>query len=314
MKKLSRDREHVHFYVDPHNEPKLSVAPGERFSLETIRADNMFLSQDNPFFKDHLEVMKVLANPVTGPVYVEGAEPGDRLKVHIEDIRLGDSGNPGYYTYVPGQGLFANRFAPEAFPADTRFCDVSGGSLFLPVGAKQIEVPTEPFIGTICVAMKDKVTLSYEANREMVGNVDCPNIKQGSVVTMPVNVRGALFSLGDLHAKQGDGELLGCALESDGVVILSIELIKQGNDGYFDLPQVDGNNRTGSVCTVPNSIEAAIRGAVYDAVKRVEIDKGIPYIDVYMLAGQCIKVQLCQMITGACTAYAYWDKDLIASL
>ncbi|MDR2485017.1 MAG: acetamidase/formamidase family protein [Treponema sp.] len=307
MKTLLRDRKNVHFYVDMANEPRLRVVPGEEFSLETIRADNMFLSRANPVFKDHQEVMQVLANPVTGPVYVEGAEPGDRLAVTIEDIRLGDSGNEGYYTYVPGQGLFANPFVPEVFPPDTRFCDVSSATLKLIVGSHEIEIPTEPFIGTICVAMKEKVYLSYEANKEIMGNADCPNVTKGSVIVMPVNVPGALLSLGDLHAKQGDGELLGCAVESDGTVSLSVDLIKKGDPRHFDLPQVNGNGRIGSVCTVPNNIEAAIRGAVFDVIKRIEIDHGVPFMDAYMLAGHCVKIQICQMITGACTAYAFID-------
>jgi acetamidase/formamidase len=314
MKKLTRDRENVHFYVDFRNEPRLRVVPGETFCLETIRADNMFLSHDNPFFKDHRQVMQVQANPVTGPVYVEGAEPGDRLAVTIEDIRLGDCGNEGYYTYVPGQGLFANRFAPEAFPPDTRFCDVSGDTFTLSIGFRNIEVKTEPFIGTICVAMKETAILSYEANKQMVGNVDCPHVKKGSTVVMPVNVPGALFSLGDLHAKQGDGELLGCAVESDGVVTLQAALIKKGDPRYFDLPQIDGGGFIGSVCTVPNNIEAAIRSAVYDVIKRIEADHRLSFMDAYMLAGQCVKIRICQMITGACTAYAYLDKTLVDSL
>jgi acetamidase/formamidase len=314
MKKLSRNGENIHFYVDAKIAPRLRVAPGESFSLETVRADNMFLNQDNPVFRDHDEVMQTLANPVTGPVYIEGAEPGDRLAVTIEDIRLGDSGNLGYYTYVPGQGLFANPFVPEAYPPDTRFCDVSGETLGLKTGSRELKIPTRPFIGTICVAMKDKVTLSFEANKEMAGNMDCPNIQKGTTVVLPVNVPGALLSLGDLHAKQGDGELLGCAIEADGVVTLSAALIKKGDPRWFDWPQADGNGRVGSICTVQNNIEAAVRGAVYDVIKRIETDKGVPFMDAYMLAGQCVQIQICQMITGACTAYAFFDEDLVNSL
>jgi acetamidase/formamidase len=310
MKKLSRNAENTHVYVDARNEPKMKVSPGESFCLETIRADNNFLSRNNPVYRDHKHVMEVLANPVTGPVYVEGAEPGDRIAVIIEDIRLGDSGNEGYYTYVPGQGLFANRFVPEVYPPSTYFCGVSGKTLTFKTGIKDIEIPIQPFIGTICVAMKNNISLSYDANKEMVGNMDCPNVQKGSAIVMPVNVPGALLSVGDLHALQGDGELLGCAVEADGVVTLSIRLIKKEDPRYFNWPQVDGNNRIGSICTVPNSIEAAIRGAVHDVIKRIEVDKGIPFMEAYMLIGQCVKVQICQMITGACTAYAYIQKEL----
>jgi acetamidase/formamidase len=314
MKKLSRDAENVHVYIDAGNKPKLRISPGESFCLETIRADNNFLSRDNPVYRDFKHVMEVPANPVTGPVFVEGAEPGDRIAVSIEDIRLGDSGNEGYYTYVPGQGLFTNRFVPEVFPSSTYFCDVSGKTLTFKTGIRDIELPIHPFIGTICVAMENDVTLSYYAGREMVGNLDCPNVRKGSVIVMPVNVPGALLSIGDLHALQGDGELLGCAVEADGIVTLSIELIKKGDPRYFNWPQVDGNARVGSVCTIPNNIEAAIRGAVHDVIKRIEVDKGIPFMEAYMLIGQCVKVQICQMIAGACTAYAYLDQKLAASL
>jgi acetamidase/formamidase len=313
MKTLTRLQDNVHFYIDRRNSPKLRVAAGEAFSLETIRADNRYLSRDNPCFNDHREVMKAQANPVTGPVYIEGAEPGDLIAVHINDIRLGDSGTEGYYTYVPGQGVFANRFAPEVFPPATYFCEVSKKTLKLNAGSKIIETECEPFIGTICVAMKENVTLSYDANKEMMGNVDCPNVRKGSTVVMPVNVSGALFSLGDLHAKQGDGELLGCAVECDGIVTLSIDIIKNGMK-YFEWPHVDGNGVIGSVCTVPNNIEAAIRGAVYDLIKRIETGKNIPFMDAYMLIGQCVKIQICQMLANASTAYAYISQELYDTL
>ncbi|MDR1902988.1 MAG: acetamidase/formamidase family protein, partial [Treponema sp.] len=198
MKTLSRDQENAHFYIDAKNKPRLRLEPGESFCIETIRADNMFLSREGPVFKNRREAIDILANPVTGPVYIEGAEPGDRLEVLIEDIQLGGSGNESYYTYVPGQGLFANHFVPESFPPDTYFCKVTGDTLQFCYSSGEFETKADPFIGTICVAMKEKVTLSYDANKEMVGNVDCSNIKKGSVIIMPVNVPGALLSLGDL--------------------------------------------------------------------------------------------------------------------
>jgi len=131
---------------------------------------------------------------------------------------------------------------------------------------------------------------------------------------MPVNVSGALLSVGDLHALQGDGELLGCAVEADGVVTLSVQVIKKTDPHYFIWPQVNGNGCIGSICTVSNNIEAAIRGAVHDLIRRIETDKGMPFMEAYMLIGQCVKVRICQMITGTCTAYAYLNQELFESL
>jgi acetamidase/formamidase len=100
-------------------------------------------------------------------------------------------------------------------------------------------------------------------------------------------------------------------VEADGAVTLSAALIKPGEGGYFDLPQINGGGVIGSVCTVPNNIEAAIRGAVYDVIRRVETDHHVPFMDAYMLAGQCVKIRICQMTSGACTAYACLDKSLL---
>jgi amidase len=314
MKTLSKNQENTHFYIDARNKPRLWVKPEESFCIETICANNMFLNREQSFFKDSRKTMDIPANPVTGPVYIEGAEPGDRLEVHIEDIELNDSGNEDYYTYVPGQGLIANRFASKTFPPDTYFCKIAGNTLKFSYGSDEITAKAQPFIGTICVAMKEKVSLSNEANKEMVGNVDCSNIKKGSVIVMPVNVPGAFLSLGDLHARQGHGELLGCAVESDGVVRLSVKLIKKRPLLYYELPQANGNGWAGSICTVPNNIDAAIRGAVYDVIKRTEIALKIPFMEAYMIAGLCIKIQICQMITKACTAYAYVDRPFLKSI
>lgn len=311
MKRLRRVSENIHFLMDAKNKPRISIKPGERIEIETIRADNMYLSRENPFFRDHDHVMSVLANPVTGPVYIEGAEPGDRLCVHIEDIVLGDSGNEGYYTYVPGQGVFANPFYPEAYPPQTEWCDVRDKKLQLRFGSRRTAVETEPFIGTIGVAMEQDVTYSFFSSKSMLGNVDCHHIKKGSTVVMPVNVEGALLSLGDLHAKQGAGELLGCAIECDGRVTISVELIKADSPAWFGWPQVNTDSFLGSLGFRNYSIENSIREAVYDLIKRIECDYQIPFMDAYMIVGQCVNIEICQMLGEACAALATIDRRIL---
>ena len=310
MKRLSRDRENIHFYMDAKNTPKIEIASGERIEVETIRADNMYLNRENPVFRDHAHVMSVLANPVTGPIYIAGARPGDCLQVTIEDIVLGDCGNEGYYTYVPGQGVFANPFYPECFPPKTKWCDVRGEKLQFEVDGRIFYAPAEPFIGTIGVAMKDDVIASFYSSKSMLGNVDCHHIKKGSTIIMPVNVEGALLSLGDLHARRGAGELLGCAVECDGKVTLKAEVIRRKDLPWFDWPQVNTAKMMGSLGFVDNSIEASIRNAVFDLTKRVEMEFGMPFMDAYMLIGQCVNVEICQMLGNACAAFASIDREL----
>lgn len=311
MKYLSRDRKNVHFYMDAKNEPKITISSGERIEVETIRADNMYLSRENPIFRDHDHVMSELANPVTGPIYVEGAKAGDCLAVTIHDIVLGDCGNEGYYTYVPGQGVFANPFYPECFPPETYWCDVSRDKLQMELGKKQVTVETEPFIGTIGTALKEDVMASFYSHKEMLGNVDCHHIKKGSTIMIPVNVDGALLSLGDLHAKQGAGELLGCAVECDGKVTLSAEVVKRKDLPWFEWPQVNTPEFIGSLGFVNNSIEASIRSAVYDLIRRVEKGCGLSFMGAYMLIGQCVNIEICQMLGNACAALATLDRKVL---
>lgn len=312
MKRLERIDENIHFLMDAKNRPRITVKPGEKLEIETIRADNMYLSRKNPFFRNHDHVMSVLANPVTGPVFVEGAMPGDRLCVKIEDIILGDSGNEGYYTYVPGQGVFANPYYTHDYPPQTEWCDVRGNMTELHMGGRPVMVETEPFIGTIGVAMDRDVTYSFYSSKAMLGNVDCHYIKKGSTVVMPVNVEGALLSLGDLHAKQGAGELLGCAVECDGRVTISVDIIKADTPSWFGWPQVNTDTFIGSLGFRNYSIENSIKEAVFDLIKRIEYDCGVPFMDAYMLAGQCVNVEICQMLGEACAALATIDRKLLA--
>lgn len=313
MKRLERTLDNIHFLMDANNQPRIFIKPGEKLEIETVRADNMYLNKENPFFRDHDHVMSVLANPVTGPIFVEGAIPGDRLSVRIEDIVLGDGGNEGYYTYVPGQGVFANPFYPDDFPPKTEWCDVRGRTLELRMGGKTIPVETEPFIGTIGVAMEKDVTYSFYSSKSMLGNVDCHHIKKGSTVVMPVNVEGALLSLGDLHAKQGAGELLGCAVECDGRVTISVEIIKGDDSSWFGWPQVNTDTFIGSLGYRNYSIEHSIREAVFDLIKRIEYDCHVPFMDAYMIIGQCVNVEICQMLGEANAALAAIDRKIIAS-
>ena len=308
MKTLTRDESNINFFLDANTAPRERVKQGEEICFETIRADNMYLSRENPVFRDHAHVMSVRANPLTGPVYIEGAEPGDLLRVHIDEIALGGDGSEGYYTYVPGQGVFANEFMPFDYPPETRWCDVSGDTLDLEIGRRRLTLPKEPFIGTLSVAPKNERRLAYLYGKDVLGNVDCKRIRAGNAVTMPVNVPGALLYVGDLHAAQGDGELLGCALECGGRVTLRAEVIKRDAAAWYDWPTVDGPDFIGSLGFADNDLETAVKYAFHDLIKRVESMYGVTYMEAYMLSGQCARLEICQQTGSFRTVLAVLDN------
>ncbi|WP_275404487.1 acetamidase/formamidase family protein, partial [Novacetimonas hansenii] len=159
-------------------------------------------------------------NPLNGPVYVEGAEPGDALKITIN--RFYPSGQ-GWTANIPGFGLLADQFREPSLYL-WRYDPVTlGPALFGHQGAR---VPLKPFIGTIGVASAEPGLHSVVPPRRVGGNMDLRDVAMGSVLYLPVEVEGALLSLGDTHAAQGDGEVCGTAIESAMNVEIHVELLK----------------------------------------------------------------------------------------
>lgn len=154
------------------------------------------------------------ANPATGPVYVEGAQPGDILVVDILDMNVN---HQGVITTLPGCGPLS-----DTQETRTKVVPIKNGKARF----NDIEFPIDPMIGVIGVApASGKVPCGYPGSHG--GNMDCRFIGKGARLYFPVNVEGALFALGDLHAVMGDGELCGTGLEVAGEVKVKLRLIKQ---------------------------------------------------------------------------------------
>lgn len=159
-------------------------------------------------------------HPLTGPVYVEGAQPGDVLKVKIHKIDLVDW---GWTAILPGFGFLADDFK-EAY---LRTFPLKEGMTSVPFKGK-INVPLRPFPGVMGVAPATEEMLSTIPPRANGGNMDDPNIVEGTTVYFPVFVEGALFSIGDAHAAQGMGEVCGTAIEAPMRIVYEIEVLKGG--------------------------------------------------------------------------------------
>ena len=165
----------------------------------------------------NLDFAKV--NPVTGPVYVEGAEPGDVLKVEIREFV---PSGIGWTAVIPGFGLLADQFAEPALHVWKYDPGTMAPSLFGPGG----RVPLKPFAGTIGVAPVEPGIHSVVPPRRVGGNLDIRDLSAGVTLYLPIEVEGALFSVGDTHAAQGDGEVCGTAIESAMNVTLKLEVLK----------------------------------------------------------------------------------------
>ena len=192
--------------------PAIRVQPGEAIVFETLDAlDDQIHSDEDSASKIDLDHV----NAATGPVYVEGAKPGDTLVAEILDIRPWDWGAA---LIIPGFG-----FLQDTIPGPyTKVFRVEEDGL-MHYGDK-IRLPLKPMVGTIGVAPLEPITtLSSGAHG---GNLDTTDIKIGCRVYLPVFVRGAYLLLGDVHAAQGDGEIGGSAVETTADVTIEVGLRK----------------------------------------------------------------------------------------
>jgi len=156
-------------------------------------------------------------NPATGPLYIEGAQPGDALAVHIERIELDSQ---GYTKISPGAGLLIGQVRAPA--AQIWRVDGRPGDYHVSLGAYR--VPAHPMIGTIGTAPAEGEIENY-APGPHGGNLDVPALGEGATIYLPVFVPGALLGIGDVHARQGDGEISGVALEIRSVVTVRIDVL-----------------------------------------------------------------------------------------
>lgn len=206
---------HHHFGWDNSIPPVLRIAAGEVVEFEVVDASGGQLDQRSSA-ADVAKLDFSRVNPVTGPVFVEGAEPGDALVVEVLEF---EPSGWGWTALVPGFGLLADQF-PEPW-LRISYYDARGVEF-----APGIRLPLRPFPGTIGVAPGTPGRHSVVPPREVGGNMDIRDLTRGTVLYLPVQVPGALFSVGDTHAAQGDGEVCGTAVESPMRVRLRFELRK----------------------------------------------------------------------------------------
>ena len=223
QKKLSASGEYSYVFSS-YPEPVARVNPGEEIALLTEDAFAGLLTSET----DVLEVVQKKRrgpNPQTGPVYIEGAKAGDTLKVHILNIEPGRDWAVSCIHKSFG-GLTPNKFTRMInVPVKDKVYFYRFNKEGMLYHNDFLCFPWKPFMGTIATA-PDMEAVSALTPFENGGNMDCPDVKPGNIVWLPVSVDGAYFFTGDCHAIQGEGELCGTALEISAKVTLKFEIIK----------------------------------------------------------------------------------------
>ncbi|TIP39287.1 acetamidase/formamidase family protein [Mesorhizobium sp.] len=285
---------HHHFGWDNSFAPAERVAPGSTIEFQCLDASGGQLQADSTV-ADVAKLDFAKVNPVTGPIYVEGAEPGDALKVTIEMFK--PSGF-GWTANIPGFGLLADDFPEPALNIWT----YDAASLEPALFGKHARVPLKPFAGTIGNAPAEMGLHSVVPPRRVGGNLDIRDLAAGTTLYLPVEVAGALFSVGDTHAAQGDGEVCGTAIESPMDVVLKLDLVKDARlkTPRFTTPgpvtrHLDANGYEVTTGIGPDLMTGA-REAVSQMIDLLAGRYAMDPVEAYMLVSVCGDLRISEIV------------------
>lgn len=295
---------HYHVAIGPH-QPVLKVAPGDTVSTTTVDARGRDASDQQ---------VSERGNPQTGPFYVEGAEPGDTLVVHFD--RIWPNRKRGW----TGTAVAANVLDPGFKPGFTDEVDLAEWDVDLAKGTARLtspasplgrlELPLVPMLGCFGVAPPRGQAISTATSSTHGGNMDYRGFVQGVTVFFPVFVPGALLHVGDCHAVQGDGEIVGTGIEISAEVTFTVGVIK---DHPINWPRAENEE---FIMTVGNArpLDQCVQHATTEMVRWLTSDYGLDPRTAHLLLGQCVQYDLGNIFDPAYTMVCKLNKKVLAGI
>jgi acetamidase/formamidase len=252
-------------------------------------------------------------NPQTGPFYVEGAEPGDTLALHF--VELTPARDWGASSTIPFFGglTSTDRTATlqDPLPERTWIYEVDSDRRTVAFQAQasdlRVELPIEPMLGTVGVAPAAGEVRSSLVPDTFGGNMDTPEMRAGATCYLGVNVPGALFSVGDGHYRQGEGEACGTAVEGAMNVTLVVDLIKGGGPAW---PRIETDDHL-IVVGSSRPLEDAWRASQVGMVSWLSELYGLDRMDAYQLLSQTSLAPLANVVDANYSALAKVPKALL---
>lgn len=288
------------FFYEEANKPVMTIVPGETIAFSSEDCFQNLLV-DEKIVKSQLLAQKVVINPSTGPIFVEGAKPGDTLKVHIDAIEMLD----GYGTMA----LIAEEFGVLARYFDkeetVKVPIVDGVAHFF--GGK-LKLPINPMVGVLAVTPKGE-SAPTSTPGTYGGNMDCKLLTKGATLYLPVQVEGALLGMGDVHALQGDGEVL-ASLEVPAKITVTVDLIKNRAEKWPVLETDTHWYVLTSADTLAEANPLALEAMAEFLIKRGGYDKK----EWLMLMGIVGNIEICQIVDPRMTARFGMPKAIAKNL
>jgi acetamidase/formamidase len=295
----------TNFGLSHEFEPIARIAPGDDVLVDVVEASSGQLTPRSTA-ADLPRIDIDQTNPGTGPIWVEGAEPGDVLQIDILEV---ETDTWGWTAVSPGFGLLDD--APEDWlyiwqlsTTQTRF-------------VRGITIPIEPFCGLIAVAPA-KAGVHWDAPRRIGGNLDIKQLAAGSSLYLPVEVKGALLTVGDAHAAQGDGEVCGSAIECSARVRLRVALQP---DLRLQAPQFETHagvereslQRAGYHVTtgLGSDLRDAARASVQHMIEWLQAAHELTFAEAYALCSVCVDLRISETVNDPTwIVSAFLPKDI----
>lgn len=304
--------EAIHTSWDNSLPPRLTIAPGDTCVFRTREPSHGDVARD---ITTHLSAnldpalaaiiaddarheratgpgMEERGHALTGPVFISGAEPGDTLLVEVVDILPAPW---GWTSCGPGFGLLDDMFKEKSLHVwDLRS---RTEALFAP----GISVPMAPFCGVMGVALGEPGRHSTTPPRRVGGNMDVRQLSVGATLALPVLVPGALFSVGDVHATQGDGEVAGTAIEMDATVTLRFGLVKGRTITGPEIHTPTAGSMSGPWFATTGhhaDLREAAREALRGILSYLKEHHDLEPARACLLASACVDLRISQVVNG----------------
>lgn len=299
------------YVFNPYREPVARVEPGQTIVIHTEDAFESRINTVDDLPSQALATAKFL-NPQTGPVYIEGAEPGDTLAVKLEDIE--PKRDYAVSCFVPYFGGLTStdltRTLQEEIPEKVYVWNIveDSGDRYLVNEEIGVRLPWEPFVGTIAVAPELEAISALSPGR-FGGNMDVPDVKPGNTVYLPIFNEGGLFYTGDCHARQGQGELCGVALEITSKVTVSFEVVK---DEAIQWPRIESEDKLMTVGSA-RPMEDAARIAYAELIGWLVEEHGFSQLDAYEFLTQAGGLYVGNMVDTVYSLIASVEKRYLGN-
>ncbi|MDQ2841261.1 MAG: acetamidase/formamidase family protein [Acidobacteriota bacterium] len=285
--------------------PVMHVKPGDVIDTTTIDADGKAAEEAGYKLNG--------PNPLTGPFYVEGAEPGDTLAIKFVAIDVNakegwGSAGPGFgalnsSTYTPVLGAPIPK-SSWTYPVDPG----AGAATFRAHDSNfSVKIPLHPFLGCVGVAPSAGEMRSSIVPAEFGGNMDAPEASVGNTLYLPVNVAGALLSFGDGHAAMGDGEVDGTAIEISMKVKIQVDLIKHKK---IEWPRFENSDYIMGV-GIYRPLDDALRIAFTNLIGWMHDSYGLSEMDAYELLSKTAEIHLDEMVDPNYVVVAKINKKFL---